>query len=685
MSTASVSLRRKLADASGRAPSLEAAELEFLITGGRTSHSTTHRSESLVLLTGFCQAVRRSTPTSNQQPDAATQSLTSIFAPPVALRLSDVEERPVTDGLSFLTSLFHVDREVASAILLRDGVFDCVADTIDLFSSPQFSLDLAHLLGQASGSKPCREVMPTQVSQWLSAQLQQSTDSALRAAAAVALIKITKGRSSDDSDLEGIGGQPGSNDWQDLASLMKSIVIDGNQSALADAIEGLAYATVDLSVKEDLSRDPIFLSRLFSLVPSRNRASTPVDTSSNLAILYGVTVIISNVCMYPQRVNDDTAQIETLKRFVETRRKPGQKGLDPERSPLDDHEHCRGRTRRLVTSGVVDVLKCVLYATESEGVRSTVGKALLDIVEDKTNRGRVLQSGGAKALTVIIQRSLPSPASASPVRPPVPGADVLSAIQALAKLAITSSPVQVFGPSEGTMYDAVRPLTLLLLHSSSSLLQRFESMMALTNLSSQSPELASRIAKTENLMDRVELFLLEDHVLVRRAAMELICNLVVGSDELFEKYSTTESKLQIVLALCDVDDLQTRRAASGSLATLTIAPTTCRVLLDLQMKKSRVLTILTQLVDPSSLPPPEDSESSPEGSMGNNDPGLVHRGVISVRNFLLHIQDANERKRIRGEAEKVGLSKALAKVIQDRSVTDAVTKPAADALKFFQS
>ena len=682
MSNASVSLRQKLADASGRAPSLEAAELEFLIAGGRTNPPTTHHSESLVLLTGLCEAVRRSTSTSNQQPDAATQALTRIFAPPVVSRLSDVEERSVIEGLSFLTSLFHVDREVASVILLRDGVFDCVADTIDLFSSPQFSLDLAHLLGQASGSKPCRQVMPTQVSQWLSAQLQQSTDSTLRAAAAVALIKIAKGRSSDDPDL---GGQPGSNNWHDLAFLMKSIVIDGNQSALADAIEGLAYATVDASVKEDLSRDPIFLSRLFSLVPSRHRASAPVGTSNNLAILYGVTVIISNVCMYPPRVNDDTAQIETLKRFVETRRKPGQKGLDPERSPLDDHEHCRDRTRRLVTSGVVDVLSCVLYATESEGVRSTVGKALLDIVEDKANRGRVLQSGGAKALTVIIRRSLLSPAPASPVKPPVPGAEVLSAIQALAKLAITSSPVQVFGPSEGAMYDAVRPLTLLLLHSSSSLLQRFESMMALTNLSSQSPELASRIARTENLMDRVELFLLEDHVLVRRAAMELICNLVVGSDELFEKYSTSESKLQIVLALCDVDDLQTRRAASGSLATLTIAPTASRVLLDLQTKKSRVLTILTQLIDPSSLPPPEDPESSPEGSLGNNDPDLVHRGVISVRNFLVHIQDANERKQICDEAEKVGLSKALAKVIQDRSMTDAVTKPAADALKFFRS
>jgi ribosomal protein S12 methylthiotransferase accessory factor YcaO len=164
-------------------------------------------------------------------------------------------------------------------------------------------------------------------------------------------------------------------------------------------------------------------------------------------------------------------------------------------------------------------------------------------------------------------------------------------------------------------------------------------------------------------------------VLVRRAAAELIRNLVGGSDDLFEKYSTSESKLQVMLALSDVDDLHTRLAASGSLATLTMEPAASRALLELQMKRGRVVAVFTQLIDPSSS---EESESI----SGDSNPGLVHRGVICARNFLLNMQNLDEKQQISSDAEKAGLTKALARVVQDGSVTDAVKKPAADALKF---
>ena len=95
--------------------------------------------------------------------------------------------------------------------------------------------------------------------------------------------------------------------------------------------------------------------------------------------------------------------------------------------------------------------------------------------------------------------------------------------------------------------------------------------MALTNLASHSQEVATRIARADGLLNQVELLMLEDHVLVRRAATELICNLVCGCEEVFNKYggvhsSASNSKLQILVALCDVDDLATRLAASGALA-----------------------------------------------------------------------------------------------------------------------
>ena len=669
-------------------PPLSSEELDHLVTGILPTHTEAYRSKVYLVLSAFCQIIKKSTPPSKgQSPNAATQTLVNVFAPVVVSHLGDVEENLVMAGISFLTALFQVDHEVASAIFLHDGVVDSVADSVEIFSSQGLALAVAHLLGQASGHKSCREVISSQSLQWLEAKSRQTTDTALCAAAAIALIKLVKGRSSDGANLTGTDVEPSINNDAKLGKLLKGIIIGGDRLSLTDAVEGLAYLSVDPSLKEDLSHDTILLSRLFSLVPPRNRASFRVASTINSTLLYGIVVIISNICIYRPQMSEEAAQMEKLKRLVKAGKKAGQTTQDPGSTVLDDNNHCRERARRLVASGVLDALTAIVYATDSHGVRLTAGKAFLSIVEDKENRGKVLQSGGAKVLALIIQHAMPHSDSAQSTRTHTLVGEELSAIQALAKLAITSSPIQVFGPNEGAMYDAVRPFALLLLHTSSTLLQRFEAMMALTNLASHSPDLTSRVANTDGLMDAVGLFLLEDHVLVRRAAMELICNLVAGCDESFEQYSipSSDPKLQVVLALSDVRDLQTRLAASGTLATLTAAPTSCDVLLDLQVKRRRVLPILTCLIDPSSLSVPEETDSDYEDLGAESDLGLVHRGVICARNFFLNIRDAEARKQISTEANKVGLTKALARVIQEQSMNANVSGPAAEALKWLES
>ena len=64
----------------------------------------------------------------------------------------------------------------------------------------------------------------------------------------------------------------------------------------------------------------------------------------------------------------------------------------------------------------------------------------------------------------------------------------------------------------------------------------FEAMMALTNLSSVSAEAATRIARAAGLTNKVELLMLEDHTLVRRATTELVCNLISGSEDIFNRW-----------------------------------------------------------------------------------------------------------------------------------------------------
>lgn len=659
-------------------------ELSYLITAFLPSQPTTHRSKAYLILSSFCQGLRSSSvATKNDEPDSATNSLTKVFAPLVLAQLEAQEERDVLCGVSFLTALFQVDWQTASSIILRDGIIDHIADLHDLYPSPQLSLEVAHLLGQASGYKPCRAVMSSQSHQWLQSKSRQTSDTALRGAAAIALVKLSRGAAADAADNANPQEQVGLAQDADLARLMTSLVIAGDgTSSLADAVEGLAYLSVDPVVKETLAKDSKFLSRLFALVPRQKTIAQPPQ-EVNTTLLYGILVIVANLAAYRPRLSEEDAQIDKLRRMAKVGKGGPMTSEGAELDVLDDDEHVRQRCQKLIAGGALDVMT-TLPTTDSRGIRVSAGKAFLSLVEDKGNRGKILQYGGGKTLAQLIRQALTGLGSG---KSNILDVTDLDAIQALAKLAITASPVQVFGPNEGAVYDAIRPFSLMLLHPSSTLLQRFEAIMALTNLSSQGHEAASRVAKAEGLMNKIELLLLEQHPLIRRAAMELICNLIAGSEDVFERYGGADSskgaksKLQVLLALSDVDDLPTRLAASGALATVTSAPSACRVLLDLQHERQRVLPILAHLIDPLAVPSHEEDGDEAEIE---TDPGLVHRGVICTRNLLLSVGDMQVQKQLAAEATAVGLVQALANIINGSygEIDPAVAIPTAEILKF---
>ncbi|KAG6865776.1 hypothetical protein C0991_011973 [Blastosporella zonata] len=661
-------------------------ELAYLITAFLPSKATDDRSKAFLTLSAFCQGVRN--PSTNQSTDADpnTETLVQAFGPPLVHQLADTDENVLLSSVSFLTALFQVDWQSASSIFQQDGVLESIMDSVDLTPSKELSRGVSQLLSQAAGHKPCRGVLSPQAIKWLDITSQKSSDTNTRAGATAALIKLSKGTALDNAEVTGdaavaaqarAGGQKDA----DLAASMKAIIISGDDdTSTSDAVEGLAYLSVDPVIKEHLSQDTAFLKLLFALIPLRKTAASPGPPTT---VGFGVLLIVSNLCIYRPRLTEEQAQIEKLRKMA----KATNASANSASSVLDDDDHVKARIRRLVNANVLDIFASVTR-TDTAGIRTLAAKALLSIVEDKDTRGKVLQSGGAKVLMHIIKNGLPPAAQSSkPAEFPALDPAVLDATQALAKLAITSAPVQVFGPNQGAMYDTIRPFSFMLQGSTSTLLQRFESMMALTNLSSQGPEMATRIAKSEGLLQKVELLLLEDHNLVRRAAMELICNLIAGSDDVFEKYGggnnpgATKSKLEIMLALSDVDDLPTRLAASGAVATLTSAPSACAALISLQLDKHRIFHILAQLIDPTVVSPDDGDDGDVVDLEAH--PGLVHRAIISTRNMFLAVSDKVVLRKISKEAVEAGLQKALMNFVKNEAgkADASVLRPAVEALK----
>ncbi|KAI0756364.1 armadillo-type protein [Daedaleopsis nitida] len=663
-------------------------ELSILISAFSPTHPITLHTKGYLVLSAFCQRRRSEA----QSPDEGTQSISRIFETPTASRIADTDEKEVLAGLTFLSALFDVDHPSAAAILQQDGTLEAIMDSLDLFpKSHHVDLAVAHLLGRSAGHKACRALLGTDHKNWLEWKSRQTDDAEVRAAAAVAMVKLVRGSSADAAEVGGAVEQPAMDD-DELAALMRGLVVDTRETtSLADAVEGLAYMSTSPAVKEMLSKDSAFLQRLFALVPRRKGAAVESLGESTASPLYGTVVIISNLCAYRPRLSAEEAQIAKLRKMAKASQASGQQSADEDVDPLDDDEHVKERGQRLIKAGAMEALTSAVRATDSRAVRTAVGKAILNLVDDKDNRGKILQAGGAKALQTIIQAILPPSKPSESGRTPSIEKDAFEPIQALAKLAITSAPVQVFGPDEGAIYDAIRPFSLMLTHPNATLLQRFEAIMALTNLSSQSPEAASRIARADGLMNKVELLMLEDHTLVRRAATELVCNLVAGSEEIFNKWGgdknqASKSKLQVLVALCDIDDLPTRLAASGALASLTASPDACGSLAELQHERHRVLPILGQLVDPTVVARPaadEGVEEEGEEALAT-DPGLVHRGIVCLRNLFLGLDDQSMQMELASEADRVGVVSALVGAVKGcaQNPNSPILRPAAEALKW---
>ncbi|KAL4253559.1 Armadillo-like helical [Abortiporus biennis] len=696
-------------------------EIALLITSFLPTTPFSTRSKAYMALTAFCSRVREASPRHHKQSDESdlgTQSIVLTFSTPFSVKLGGTTEPEVLAALTFLTALFQVDSQSASAILQQDGVVESLTDIFaDLFpNSPTVSLAIAQLVGQAAGHKASRGLIPSQCVEWLETvtRRKDSKSHLLRAAAAVALIKLSKGNAADAANASITGSaQPNTSTLgggdEELVKVLKGLVLDNptednsahrSDSSLGDAIEGLAYMSVDPIIKEQLSSDQDFLKRLFSTIPKKKGAwAEASEEEIGLTPLYGVVLIVANLCAYKPKLSEEEAQIAKLRRMARTPTGGGSNASEePEINPLEDDAHALERGRRIIRAGALDALSAAVRASDSRAVRLLAGKAYLSLVEDKDNRGRVLQGGGAKALHTIIQNILSKPAQTiNNGKLPQLEQSEIEPIQALAKLAITSSPVQVFGPNPGATLDAIRPFSVMLVHPNSTLLQQFEAIMALTNIASESQEASEKIAKAEGLLNKVELLMLEDHTLIRRASTELICNLVAGSEEVFNRYggdrssgASGKSKLQVLVALCDVDDLQTRLASSGAVAYITSSPDACQSLYELQQERHRILPILSQLVDPSIIPPadPSNEEAAEEEAEGTRkptegDPGLIHRGVVCIRNLLTNVQEMDAKKNLSEEAHKLGLVQALARVFRDNSADkrSPVLRPTAEALK----
>lgn len=454
-------------------------------------------------------------------------------------------------ALQLLDVLFQICTDFGAPILCKEGVLENLLDCIDA-EPDDIQQKLLETLGHACSETSCRKrianLVENQIHVWL-----RHPNNHIRTVAAVLTTKLA----SFDPILGKTLSEP-----LPLAKQLTSILARANepgsvsQTDIQNAIEGLAFLSSRGEIKEWVVNDGKLVEKLFELCKK----------SDSKPLLYGVALIFHHLTMYQRKKTEEEKQVQKLREFAKD-------ALPEDKDSRDTDEMVKRRTSKLVKSGLITAISNLIKsAGDSENLRSTVTDLLLNLSIDPQNRGVLVQQGAVTFLLKVTSELLKDYIKASPfsVSPSNLNETGLKAAQTIAMCAITLNPNIAFAKNATSL---VRPL--LVLSQSESQLHQFESLLALTNLASMdSDDMKQSVPSVIHQAKGLRIFhhlQFSENERVRCAATEAICNMTMhpaSAEDLYFQRNGCASVLKMLMALSDVEDFTTRRAASGALAIL---------------------------------------------------------------------------------------------------------------------
>ncbi|KAF1841101.1 ARM repeat-containing protein [Cucurbitaria berberidis CBS 394.84] len=540
-------------------------------------------------------------------PDTAGELISKF----VTYRARKGEANNLVIAFSAATAIFPVAVTAAATLFLTEGFVSSLVPMVESKKSHKLEQATLELVSAACVDKNCRDAINRNCREWLESLVAESQDQKRANLAALVLVKIGEEQAPKD------GPQivtPGKVDQSDLIASFKSMVIGGDASSKQDSVEGLAYASLQAKVREDLSKSPKFLKRLIK---------TMSDTSTPANILFGGLTIFVNITNYLPIQSEEEKRMAQLKAYANV-----QKPSAPDE--LLSEEHASIRCKRMLDAGVVPLL-VQICKRGTPSILTQSSQILLSLSKESKNRGTMAQQGAVKLLVQVWDHISSTNSSSTTGTTPFPPAALPTAAQALSRLLISINPTHVFNASLPST-SAIRPLISQLARTESSTwqLNAFEALLALTNLASLDRATQDHIIR-QSFDQVIDDLLLSQNSMIRRAATELLCNLMASPVciQHFADSSTPRSKhrLHLLLAMTDVDDAPTRSAAGGALAMLLSVDLAVHELL----KQEKGIEFLLGLCQ-------------------DEDDDIRHRGVVCLRS-VVDVEEGAEACKRKGVIE----------------------------------
>ncbi|KAI0479522.1 myosin-binding striated muscle assembly central-domain-containing protein [Xylariaceae sp. FL0804] len=348
--------------------------------------------------------------------------------------------------------------------------------------------------------------------------------------------------------------QPATTSIEDLSKQLSSMLLTDPENNKRHSVEGLAYATIQPAIQEQVSQNRALLESLVKVLK---------DSPAKSPLTYGALSVFMNLTRYQPVLSEEEKKMRQLKAYASA------SGKLAEPDALSDNEHVSQRCQRVFEANVVPVL--VTHSRHGSVASLSIIVSIISALSVTASRRGQLAQQGAVNLLIAAWTALPE-AEAQGRR---------AAAQALARILISTNPALIFGGTRARPQNAaIRPLVSILppdpaAAETRDLLPTFEALMALTNLASTDDDTRATILRTA--WPRVEEQLLADNHRVSQAAVELVCNLVQcaegvalyagGDGDVGDPQAA--NRLHVLCALADAEDEGTRSAAGGALAALT--------------------------------------------------------------------------------------------------------------------
>ncbi|KAH7347718.1 myosin-binding striated muscle assembly central-domain-containing protein [Plectosphaerella cucumerina] len=531
------------------------------------------------------------------------------------------------DGAKKLSAFFFdkVQRgtydDYISAFCVAAATFPIVPDlTAELFLSEGFLASLGSLmrrkwksrkvetaclemLNAACMNQACRDAVQKYCTEWLeevvdqdpseaAKEMQQNPEyltqegslsmrrhsEAVQNLAAVILAKLRAVPSAPSLNDQGGQAQEGRisaavTTIEELTTRFTTLLLSEDGFGKQHSIEGLAYASLQPKVREELAHNKEFLKKL---------VDTLSEAPPKSPMTYGALSILVNLTRYQPTQSEEEKKMTQLKAYAEAAGK-----LVAE--PLNDDKHVAKRCQAVFDAGVTPVL--VSHSKfGSPASLSLIVVIIYSISVTTSLRGQLAQQGAVKLL-LTSWSTLPETESAGR----------RTAAQALARILISTNPSLVFGGSRSNpQSSAIRPLVSILppdpAAETRDLLPTFEALMALTNLAS-TDDVDTRRTIIRVCWTHLEEQLLSSNALVAKASVELVCNLVQAPEGMAmyaDGSPQAKERMHILLALADAEDEATRSAAGGALAAITGHPNAVRAIVSRERGVKVVLGMVAE-------------------------------------------------------------------------------------------